>query len=106
MGLPVSALILFQVLVGSDAATDASRFKAENPSAAYSDRRQAYEQLIRSNPSDHSLYAEYASLLIAKSDYPAALEWITKGLAVAPSDPGLRLRDGIVLHALGRHEAS
>jgi tetratricopeptide (TPR) repeat protein len=102
MGLPVSALILFQVLVGSDAA----RSKAEDPSTAYSDRRQAYEQLIRRGPSDHSLYAEYASLLIARNDYPAALEWITKGLAVAPSDPGLRLRDGIVLHALGRYEAS
>jgi tetratricopeptide (TPR) repeat protein len=104
MGVPVFALVLLQAFSGSDAA--AARSKAENPSLPVSDRRQAYEQLIRNNPSDHSLYAGYASLLIANHDYAPALTWITKGLAVAPSDTGLRLRHAIALHALGRYEAS
>jgi tetratricopeptide (TPR) repeat protein len=104
MGVPVFALVLLQAFPGSDAA--AARSKAENPLLPVSDRRQAYEQLIRNNPSDHSLYADYASLLIANHDYAPALTWITKGLAVVPSDTGLRLRHAIALHALGRHEAS
>ena len=106
MGVPVLALVLLQAFLGSDAATSAARSKAENPSLPVSDRRQAYEQLIRSNPSDHSLYADYASLLIANRDHALALTWITKGLAVAPSDTGLRLRQAIALHALDKHDES
>lgn len=106
MGVSVFALFLLQAFLGSDAATSAARSKAENPLLPVSDRRQAYEQLIRNNPSDHSLFAEYASLLIANHEYSSALTWITKGLAVAPSDTELRLRHAIALHALDRHEAS
>jgi tetratricopeptide (TPR) repeat protein len=104
MGLPVFALVLLQLLPGSDGAV--ARSKAENTLLPFADRRQAYEQLIRNNPSDRSLYANYASLLIDNHDYAPALTWITKGLAVAPSDTGLQLRHAIALHALGRHEES
>src|SRR5689334_3365387 len=108
MGVPVIALLLFQALPGSsdDPAAAAVRIKAENASLPVSDRGTAYEQLIRNSPSDRTLYADYASLLIANRDYTSALAWITKGLAVDPSDAGLRVRQGIALHAMGRHEAS
>ncbi|MEO7144009.1 MAG: tetratricopeptide repeat protein [Bryobacteraceae bacterium] len=106
MGVSVFALVLLQAFLGSDAAASAARSKAENPLLPVSDRCQAYEQLIRNNPSDPSLYAGYASLLIANRDYSPALTWITKGLAVAPSDSGLRLRQAIALHALNRHQES
>jgi len=107
MGVPALALILLQAFLGGDdAAVAAVRAKAEDGSAAVSDRYAAYEQLIRSHPSDRTVYVSYSSLLIANRDYPRALAWITKGLAAAPSDPGLRLRKGIALHAMNRPEAS
>jgi len=107
MGVPAFALMLLQAFVGSDdAAAAAIRAKAEDVSLAVSDRYAAYEQMIRSHPSDAALYAGYSSLLIANRDYPGALTWITKGLAAAPSDTGLRLRKGIALHAMNRPEAS
>lgn len=106
MGVPVLALVLLQVSAGSDAASGAARSRAENPSLAVSDRRQAYEELIRNDPSDSSLYAGYASLLIGARVYPAAIEWITKGLAIAPSDARLRLSHAIALHATNQYEAS
>lgn len=106
MGVPAFALVLLQAFLGSNAVTSAARSKAENPLLAVSERREAYEQLIRNNPSDRSIYADYASLLIANRDYSQALTWITKGLAVAPSDTGLRLRHAIALHALNKYEAS
>jgi tetratricopeptide (TPR) repeat protein len=107
MGVPVIALLLFQAFPGSDDSTTAAvRIKAGNPSLPASDRATAYEQLIRNSPSDHNLYADYASLLIANRDYTSALKWITKGLAVTPSDTGLRVRQGIALHATNQHEAS
>ena len=102
MGVPVFALVLLQAFVGSDAA----RSRAENPALPVSDRREAYEHLIQNNPADTSLYVAYTSFLIANHQYAPALTWITKGLAAAPSDAGLRLRHGIALHALGKYEAS
>ena len=107
MGVPVIALLLFQAFPGSDdPAAAAVRIKAENPSLSVSERETAYQQLIRNSPSDRTLYVEYASLLIANRDYASALAWITKGLAAAPSDADLRLRQGIALHAMERHKAS
>ncbi len=98
MGVPVLLLLLFDVLLKGQAPPAVG--------ASLSDRGSAYEQLIRNNPSDASLYADYASLLIAHHDPVSALQWVAKGLAVAPSDTGLRLRQAIALHALDKHEAS
>src|ERR1041385_9561982 len=100
------ALILLQAFFGADDATVSVRAKAEDASLSVSDRYTAYEQLIRNNPSDPSLYADYASLLIANRGYAPALEWLTKGLAVAPSDSSLRLRQGIALNAMNQYQAS
>jgi tetratricopeptide (TPR) repeat protein len=106
MGVAVFFL-LCGALLGSDAAsTAAARSNAENSSLPFSDRSGAYEYLIQNNPSDTSLYANYTSLLIANRAYAPALTWIVKGLAVAPSDAGLRLRHAIALHALDKHQAS
>jgi tetratricopeptide (TPR) repeat protein len=106
MGVLVS-LLLAGALLDSDAASiAAARAKAENPQLPLADRARAYEQLIHESPSDISLYAGYSSLLIANHDYGSALSWIAKGLAAAPSDEGLRLRQAIALHALDKHEES
>jgi tetratricopeptide (TPR) repeat protein len=103
MGVPLLLPLLVQALVsGSDPAIIDARSKAENRSLPLSDRRPAYEQLIHTHPSDATLYADYASLLIANREPAQAFSWIVKGLAVAPNDVALRLRKGIVLHALGQ----
>ncbi|MCC7156228.1 MAG: tetratricopeptide repeat protein [Bryobacterales bacterium] len=106
MVVPSLALVLLQTAAGSDAVTAAAHSRAENSSLPVSDRGQAYEELIRSNPSNASLYAGYAALLLANRAYTRALTWIEKGLAKTPSDGGLRLRQAIALHALGRHQES
>src|SRR5689334_20295872 len=94
MGVPAIALLLFQAFPGSN---DSGRAAA---------RSTAYEELVRNNPSDPTLYADYASFLIANHEYSSALAWIKKGLAAAPSDPALHLREGIALHAINRPEES
>ena len=106
MGVPVLALVVLQVSAGGDAAAAAARSRAENAALPVTERSHAYEELIRSKPSDVSLYAGYVSLLIANREYAAALTWVTKGLVIAPSDGGLRLRHAITLHALDRYEES
>jgi tetratricopeptide (TPR) repeat protein len=106
MVVSVIALVVLQASVASDLATGGARSRAENSSLLLSDRSAAYEQLLRNNPADPSLYAAYASLLIANRDYGRALSWITKGLRVAPSDPGLRLRHAVTLHGLDRYRES
>ena len=107
MGVPVLALLLFQTLLGSDAASlSAARLTAENPSASVADRSTAYERLIQSDSWDAALYIGYASLLIDNRDYEKALTWIGRGLGVARSDKALLLRNAIALHALNQHEAS
>jgi tetratricopeptide (TPR) repeat protein len=106
MAVPVF-LLLCGALLGSDAdSSAAARLQAENPSLPFSDRSRVYEHLIQNNPSDISLYADYASLLIANHDYEPALKWIAKGLSGAPSDTSLRIRQAIALHALNKYEAS
>ncbi|MEO8129777.1 MAG: tetratricopeptide repeat protein, partial [Bryobacteraceae bacterium] len=106
MGVPAFVLLFVALPAWGATSTALARARAENPSLPYSDRSSAYEYLIRSTPTDGSLYAGYASLLIAGHDYAAALAWTEKGLAAAPSDTALRLRQSIALHALGRHEDS
>jgi tetratricopeptide (TPR) repeat protein len=107
MGVPVLLLLLFQALAGSDtASTAADRSRAENPSLPFSDRSRAYEHLIENNSADISLYTNYTSLLIANRDWGGALAWVMKGLAIAPSNGGLRLGHAIALHALNRHQES
>lgn len=102
MGVPGLALVLFQVSVAGDTV----RSRAENASLPLAERRQAYEELIRNNHSDSSLYGGYTDLLIGNRAYAAALTWVTKGLAIASSDERLRLNQAITLHALDQHKAS
>ena len=76
MGVPVFLLLLSQTLLGSG-----------DPAPT---------------GSDPAHYARYASVLLAQHEYAKALSWIAKGLAVAPGNASLRLREAIALHALGK----
>ena len=67
-------------------------------------RRTAFEQVIRACPDDPRLYVEFASLLVANRDFSTALGWIDKGLALAPEDETLNLRKGESLVALSQGE--
>ena len=85
----IPAILLFQAL-----------------SSGASEGRDTYERRIQKAPSNVSLYNEYVSILTADRAYETALDWIGKGLAVAPANAELRLKRGIALHALGRVEES
>jgi tetratricopeptide (TPR) repeat protein len=53
-------------------------------------------------PSDASLYDGLALLLIKHRDFDASLQWIHRGLRVAPNSPELRLDLSVTLLAVGR----
>lgn len=106
MGVLVVVFVLLQAMPGGDTVSPNARSNAQNSALPVADRRQAYEQLIRNNPSDQTLYSDYASLLIANRDYSQALTWISKGLKVAPRNNDLRFRKGIALRALNRYQES
>jgi tetratricopeptide (TPR) repeat protein len=76
--------------------------QATSPNVPFPDRRIAYEQSIKACPHDLRLYTEYSALLVANRDFPTALSWIDKGLALAPRDATLSLRKGEALVALSR----
>ena len=101
MGVPI-LIALFLQAAGS--CNSAGRSIAVLPSTPVAERRQAYEQSIRDCPNDLELYIGYVSLLISGRDYSSALDWIAKGLAIAPGNQDLLLRQAAILRALGDPE--
>jgi tetratricopeptide (TPR) repeat protein len=104
MGVPFFVALFFQT-AGWCGSAGSGRL-AVPPSLPVAERRLAYEQLIQKCPNEAQLYVEYASLLIAGRSYPSALDWITKGLVISPKDTTLRLKQAVVLYALGDPEGS
>ena len=100
-------VVLFLQATGwcNSTASDRARL-ASRSSIPMGEREQAYEELLQNCPNEPNLYIEYASLLIAGHAYSPALGWIAKGLAIAPENDDLRLKEAIVLHALGDPEGS
>jgi tetratricopeptide (TPR) repeat protein len=76
--------------------------RAVSKDLPFSARRSAFEKSIQACPDDPRLYGEFASLLIANRDFKAALPWIDKGLALAPTDATLNLRNGEALVGVGQ----
>ena len=76
--------------------------RAASRDLSFSERRAAYERSISVCPDDPRLYVEFASLLIANRNFSVALQWIDKGLGLAPHDAALNLRKGEALVALGK----
>lgn len=76
--------------------------RAASRDLSFSERRAAYERSISACPDDPRLYVEFASLLIANRNFSVALQWIDKGLGLAPHDAALNLRKGEALVALGK----
>jgi tetratricopeptide (TPR) repeat protein len=74
--------------------------QAVSPAVPFTQRRTAFEQVIRACPDDPRLYVEFASLLVANRDFATALHWVDKGLALTPEDETLNLRKGESLVAL------
>jgi tetratricopeptide (TPR) repeat protein len=74
--------------------------RAISPEVPFAERRAAFERSIEACADDPRLYSEYASLLVARRDFNAAVPWIDKGLVLAPEDETLNLRKGEVLVAL------
>lgn len=106
MAVPFFVVLFLQATVWcNSAASDRARL-ASRSSIGMSERSQAYEQLLQNCPNEPNLYIEYASLLIAGHAYSPALGWIAKGLAISPGNDDLRLKQAIVLHALGDPEGS
>jgi tetratricopeptide (TPR) repeat protein len=78
--------------------------RAVSPTVPLTQRRTAFEQVIRACPDDPRLYVEFASVLVANRDFSTALGWIDKGLSLAPEDETLNLRKGESLVALSQGE--
>lgn len=104
MGVPFFVVLFFQT-AGWCSSAGSGRLAVPS-SMPVDERRQAYEQLIQNCPNEAELYVEYASLLIAGHAYSSALGWIAKGLVISPGNADLRLKQAVVLHALGDPEGS
>ena len=106
MAVPFLVVLFLQATGWCNSAASNSARLAGRSLIPLSERRQAYEELLQNCPTEPNLYSEYASLLIAGHAYSSALGWIAKGLSIAPGNDDLRLKQAIVLHALGNPEAS
>jgi tetratricopeptide (TPR) repeat protein len=109
VGVPI--LIICLALSGAPRCQESSTFVMNHNRAAKQtlpllERKQAYEQALRTCPNDPKLYAEIGSFLIASREFSSALKWVDKGLTVAPTDPELMLQSGAALLSLGRAEES
>jgi tetratricopeptide (TPR) repeat protein len=107
VGVPI--LIICLALSAAPRCQESSTFVINHNRAAEQtlpllERKQAYEQLLRTCPNDPKLYVEIDSFLIANHEFSSALKWVDKGLTVAPTDPDLMLQRGAALLSLGRAE--
>jgi len=78
--------------------------KGNNPQLAGAVRMNAYEEAIRLCPQGPTVYNNLAILLLQQQDYATARDWIHRGLAITPHDPGLTQDLGVALLTLGKPE--
>jgi tetratricopeptide (TPR) repeat protein len=76
--------------------------QATDEAAPYTDRRAAFEELLRRCPDNPGSYAAYSVLLLKHSKVTAALQWINRGLKIAPENSDLQLALGVALLSAGR----
>lgn len=76
--------------------------QGNDPQCPFDKRRNAFEQALAACPSRADLYNGLAVLLLQHRDFDLALQWIRRGLQVAPTDSGLKLDLGVALLATGR----
>jgi tetratricopeptide (TPR) repeat protein len=76
--------------------------QATDEAAPYANRRSAFEEALRLCSDDPGSYAAYSVLLLKHGELPAALDWIHRGLKIAPENSGLRLSLGVALLSAGR----
>jgi tetratricopeptide (TPR) repeat protein len=106
MGVPFLVALFLQAAGWCNSGDSGNVREAARSALPAVERRQAYERLIQNCPNEPKLYVEYAALLIAARSYSAALDWISKGLAIAPGNDDLRLKQAIALRAAGDPEGS
>lgn len=78
--------------------------QGDNPQLAPDLRKQAYEDVIRQCPQELAAYNNLSILLLQQHNFTEALDWIHRGLKIAPRDPALNLDLGVALLALGQPE--
>ena len=75
---------------------------ANDEAAPYAERREAFDALLRFCPDNPGSYAAYSVLLLKHGEVKAALDWINRGLKIAPANTGLRLSLAVALLSAGR----
>jgi tetratricopeptide (TPR) repeat protein len=76
--------------------------EASDPAGSYTDRRHAFEQAQRLCPNNPQLYNALVVLLLKHGAIGDALDWINRGLRVAPENADLRFSLGVALESAGR----
>ena len=76
--------------------------KSNNAAATYEDRRQALEQALKLCPGTPPLYNAVSILLLKHGAAAEALDWINRGLRVAPQNIELRVSLAVALESTGR----
>jgi len=61
-----------------------------------------YEARLRENPQDSGTMIVLANILQNQGDYPGAIDWYEKAVALKPDDVDLRLAFGQALYAFGQ----
>ncbi|HEY8601911.1 MAG TPA: tetratricopeptide repeat protein [Thermomicrobiales bacterium] len=61
-----------------------------------------YEARLRENPQDSGTMIVLANILQNQGDYPGAIDWYEKAVALRPDDVDLRLAFGQALYAFGQ----
>lgn len=68
--------------------------EANDPAGSYADRRHAFEEALQFCPSNPQLYSALAVLLLKHGAVGDALDWVNRGLRVAPENAELRFSLG------------
>jgi tetratricopeptide (TPR) repeat protein len=76
--------------------------EASDPAGPYTDRRHAFEQALQLCSSNPRLYGALAIFLLKHGAIGDALDWINRGLRVAPENAELRFSLGVALESAGR----